>query len=336
VIPGLPLDCHVFQAHFGGMRHFTKYLLALLFASSAVLAQSNLQEQLHTAFVLEQQGQFNQVIMTIQPLIDSHQVSGYELGNACIMLGMAYDGAGEFIEAQHALDCALHVLEHDPQHVSEYAATLQNYASLYSEIGQLDTAASMWLQALKLRQELGDHTGSMRSLSNLAGLALSRNKIHQAREYLKRASDEMKLATDLVDDDFAVLSEMRGWLAMAQGHAPTAVMEYQRALELGGRIHGEQHWLTGWEHMLLGKAYAQAGDTRSALVNMQQGLSILEHALGPKNPKYFIAQIAYSKVLDQTGSHAEAVRLRGAAQQARKEFYGAQCTGCTISKAAFQ
>jgi tetratricopeptide (TPR) repeat protein len=318
------------------MRHFPKYLLALLFASSPVFAQANPQEQLHPAFVLEQQGQFDQAITTIKPLLDSHQLSGLELATANIMLGVAYQAAGNFIEAQGALERALRLLEHDPQHVTEYTATLQNYARLYSEVGQLDAAKSMWLKALELRQELGDHAATLHSLTDLAGLALSQNNVRQAREYLKSASDEMKLAPDLVADDYAVISETRGWLAMAEGRTPAAVMEYQRALELSEGIHGDQHWLTGWEHMLLGKAYARAGDTRSALSNMQQGLSILEHALGPKNPKYFVSQIAYSKVLDQAGSHAEAVRLRGAADQARKEFYGAQCVGCTISKAAFQ
>jgi len=318
------------------MRHFTKYLFALLFASSAVFAQANLQEQLHSAFVLEQQGQFDQAITTLKLLIDSHRLGGSDLGSANIMLGVAYEAVGNLIEAQGALERALRLLEHDPQQVSQYAAALQNYARLYGEVGQADAAEIMWLKALKIRQELCDHTAALRSLTDLAGLALSRNNVRQAREYLKRASDEMKLASDLIGDDFAVLSETRGWLAMAEGHAAAAVMEYQGALELTERIHGDQHWLTGWEHMLLGKAYARAGDTRRALANMQQGLSILERALGSQNPKYFIAQMAYSKVLDQTGSHAEAARLRGAADQARKEFHGAQCVGCTISKAAFQ
>jgi tetratricopeptide (TPR) repeat protein len=318
------------------MKHLTKYLIALSFVASPVFAQANPQEQLHSALVFEKQGQFDQVIVTIVPLVDSNRLSGYQLGSASIMLGAAYQATGNSVEAQRAFDRALRLLDHDRQHVAEYSAALENYAGLCNEVGQLDAAESMWLKALKLRQGLSDHAATMRSLIDLAGLALSRNNIRQARAYLNGASEERKLATDLIDDDFALLFEMLGWLATAEDRAPDAVKEYQRALELSERIHGLQHWLIGWERMLLGKAYARTGDTVRALANIQRGLSILEHALGTRNPRYFISQIAYSQVLDQIGSHAEAVRLRGAADQARKELYGAQCVGCTISKSAFR
>jgi hypothetical protein len=69
---------------------------------------------------------------------------------------------------------------------------------------------------------------------------------------------------------------------------------------------------------------------------MRMGLVILDHALGDKNPKYFMAQIAYSQILDRTGSHAEAAQVKAAAEQASKAFYRDQCVGCTISVAAFR
>ena len=130
------------------MKHFTKYLLARLFASSAVFAQANPQEQLHSALVLEQQGQFDQVIATLKPLVDSKRLSGYPLSTATIILGVAYDSLGNFVESQRSLDSALRLLEHDPQEVTEYATARQKYAGLYSETSQLDAAESMWLKAL--------------------------------------------------------------------------------------------------------------------------------------------------------------------------------------------
>src|SRR5881396_1122625 len=115
------------------MKHLLKYLLALLFAGSPVFAQANPHEQLHSAFVFEQQGQFDQAITTIKPLMDSNRLSGYE--RASTMLGVAHEVAGNFVEAQQALERALRILEHDPQHVTEYATTLQKYAGLYSAVG---------------------------------------------------------------------------------------------------------------------------------------------------------------------------------------------------------
>jgi hypothetical protein len=88
--------------------------------------------------------------------------------------------------------------------------------------------------------------------------------------------------------------------------------------------------------MLLGRAYADSGDLRSAQANMQTGLTILDHALGQKNPKYFAAEMAYSRVLDQLGSHVEAAQISAAAEKASKDYYGSRCAGCTIDVAAFR
>ena len=69
---------------------------------------------------------------------------------------------------------------------------------------------------------------------------------------------------------------------------------------------------------------------------MQTGLTILDHALGPKNPKYFAAELAYSRALDQFGLHAEAAQIHAAAEKASKDYYRGQCVGCTINVAAFR
>ncbi len=69
---------------------------------------------------------------------------------------------------------------------------------------------------------------------------------------------------------------------------------------------------------------------------MQTGLHILDHALGQKNPKYFAAELAYAKVLDRCGLHAEAAQMRAAGEKGSKDYYGGQCAGCTINAAAFR
>jgi tetratricopeptide (TPR) repeat protein len=318
------------------MRSTKRSLATILLACSPLLAQVTLHERLHDALVLEQQGRFGEALVAAKSVTDSSQLGGIELGQACIMLGAAYRFEGKFIEAQVAFERALRILGGDPKNASDYASALDNYAGLYSDIGQLQVAAPMWTKALYLRRQTGDHAPVARSLTTLAGLALARNRVHEAQQYLKRASDEIKLTRDLTDDDLVVLFETQGWLAMVQRHPSTAVSGYQRALELCKRAHGEQSWLTGSEYMLRGQAYAQSGDMRKALCDMREGLAILDRAVGRKNSKYFVAQIAYAHALDRTGSHAEAAQLKAAAEQARKDLYGSQCVACTINLAAVQ
>jgi hypothetical protein len=99
--------------------------------------------------------------------------------------------------------------------------------------------------------------------------------------------------------------------------------------------HGEEHPYTGWGYLLLGDAHAEAGQLTTALEEMRQGIAILDRTLSRQNPRYLVAEIAYSRVLDATGSHAEAAQIKAAAEPLLKDIYRRQCIGCTVSAAAF-
>jgi len=318
------------------MRHLYWTLLTLWLLRMPTLGQLNPRTALHDALVLENRGSFESASKVAKAAIDSRQLSGNELGRGYIILAVACQGAGDLANAQIAFEHAVQVLEHDREHLQDYASALENYAGFYSELGQLDVAAPMWRKAFHLRQKVGDHTATALSLTRLAEVALARNRVREAHQYLQKASDEAKASPDLIDDDKAFFFEAQGWLADAEHHAPAALAAYQHALELVERSRGKQHWLAGWDHMLLGKAYAESGDFRSALENMQTGLTILDHALGQNNPKYFAAELAYSRVLDQFGLHVEAAQLRAAGEKANKDYYGSQCGRCAINVAAFR
>src|SRR5215469_1780020 len=254
------------------MRHPYWVVLTLWLLRMPAFGQPDSHPVLHDALVLENRGSFEAAAKVAKAAIDSDQLRGNELGRGYIILAVACQGAGDLANAQVAFEHALEILKHDRDHPEDYASALENYAGFYSGLGQLDVAAPMWRKAFHLRQGIGDHTGSALSLTCLAELALARNRVREAQRYLQKASDEAKASSDLIDDDRALLLETQGWLAIAEHRAPAAVADYQHALELVERSRGEQHWLVGWEHMLLGKAYAESGDPSSALANMQTGL----------------------------------------------------------------
>jgi tetratricopeptide (TPR) repeat protein len=314
-------------------------LLILLSATTSVLGQSNPHDQLHQALLFEKQQRFDAAIASAKSALDSNQLNQIERGRAYIELGFALQMKGRLVEAQSAFENAIRLLETDPANATDYAAALDNYAGLYDETGQFDRAIPIWLKALHLRQKIGDHEAIAHSFVNLAGLALSENQVHKAKQYLRQASHEMKLARDLTDDDLALFYETQGWLAMDEGNPSLAVDDYRRALDLCVRAHGQEHWLAGWERILLGRAYLKSGhkgDINRGLADMSDGLAIIGHALGQENPKYLVAELAYSHALDQAGSHAEAARLKAAAEQAGRELSRSQCVGCTIDVSAFR
>ncbi|MGB8726599.1 MAG: hypothetical protein WCD09_04295 [Candidatus Sulfotelmatobacter sp.] len=318
------------------MKHVKKVLLTVVLAGAQLLAQGTPQEPLHEAYVYEKRGQFDKAVVIAKELTDSGRVSGVELGRAWNVLGVVFTQQGRLMEAQNAFERSLQILGQEPRFVTDYAAALQNYGELYNDSGERAVAGKMWRKALDLLQQSGGHGGIARSLTYLAGLALAQNQIPNAKKYLKNVAEEMKLTHDLSDDDLAFIYETQAWLARAQRHPSAAVAGYQRSLELCQRIYGEGHWKVGWDYMLLGKSYAQSGDIEKALTDMRNGLSILDQALGRKNPRYFVAQIAYAAVLDQAGLRERAAQLRAAVEQAQKDFYRSQCVSCTINVAAFR
>jgi hypothetical protein len=94
--------------------------------------------------------------------------------------------------------------------------------------------------------------------------------------------------------------------------------------------------ITGWGYILLGQADAQAGNKQNALDYMRKGLAILNHALGPHNPKYLLGEIAYSQTLEATGARNEAIAIRTKAKMELAALYHAQCADCRINVAALR
>ena len=126
-----------------------------------------------------------------------------------------------------------------------------------------------------------------------------------------------------------------GGQAQFDGDLTTSVTSYRQALDLLRKCHGEEHPFTGWGYLLLGEANAEAGQLTIALVEMRQGIAILDRTLSPQNPRYLVAKIAYSRILDATGSHSEAAQIRAASEPLLKDIYRKQCVGCTVSAIAF-
>src|SRR6202030_2225350 len=119
-------------------------------------------------------------------------------------------------------------------------------------------------------------------------------------KYLERAVKEARLANNLDGDDRVAIASLQGWKAQFDGNVTMSVASYGHALDLSRRLHGEEHPSTGWGYLLLGEAYAEAGQLTTAL---EQGVAVLERTLSRQNPHYLIAELAYSRILDATGSH---------------------------------
>jgi tetratricopeptide (TPR) repeat protein len=307
----------------------------LLLTAGPLLSQMTPTQQLTQAYLLEKEGKPTPAISQLQGLLDSNSLDTASTGKAWNILGLAYDDQGDFPLAQHAFEESLHILENLPDNIQDYAMALDDFGALYVTTGQFEIANKLRIKALGLYEKVGDHGGIARASSGLAGIAFSQKKVGSGSKYLQRAMKEERLANDLYDDDRAAIASLKGWQAQFDGDLATSITSYRQSLDLLRKCHGEEHPSTGWGYLLLGEAYTEAGQLTTALGEMRQGIAILDRTLSRQNPHYLVAEIAYSRVLDATGSHSEAAQIRAAAEPLLKDIYRKQCAGCTVSATAF-
>jgi tetratricopeptide (TPR) repeat protein len=313
-------------------------LSTILFLLTAypLLAQTTPQQRITDAFALEKAGKPAPAIIELRALLDSHSLDAVSSGKAWNILGLAYQDQGEFALSQHAYEQSLRILEVLPNNIRDYSMALDDFGGLYMVTGQYGVADKMRMKALGLYEKVEDHGGAARASCNLASIAFSQKKVVRGSKYLERAVKEARAANDLDNDDRAVIASLQGWQAQFNGDYTVSIANYRQALDLSKQLHGEEHPNTGWGHLLLGGVEAEGGQLTTALKEMKQGIDVLDRALGRQNPRYLMAEIAYSRVLDATGAHSEAAQIRATAEPALRELYRRQCAGCTISTAAFQ
>lgn len=310
--------------------------LLSLFFGCPLLAQPTPEQRLAHAYALEREGKPAPAIVELQTLLDAGPLDAPGSGKAWNVLALAYEDQGNYVNSQLAYERSIRTFERSPNNVRDYAMALDDFGGLYIVTGQLDLAIKLRQKAFGLYEELSDHAGMTRALTELAGAAFTRQKINEGRRYLEQATKEAQRANDLDDDDLAAIASMQGWLAQLKGDLAASESRYQQSLDLSIKRHGEEHPSVGWGYMLLGRAHADAGDLTTALAEMKRGRAVLGRTLGGQNPKYLAAEIAYSHVLDATGAHAEAAQIRTTAERQLKEGLRRQCNGCTITAAAFQ
>jgi len=311
------------------------FLFMASIASSSLWSQQNARQGLGLAFQLDWQGQFARVIEVAKPLTTATTLTTAERGKVWRVLGHAYQQEGRFQEAATAYEQSLHLLENQRAYSSDYAATLSTFATLYRDMGEFDAAMRMEARALNLYEQAGYHAGAAIACSSLADLALHRKQVRKARGYLARAVREANLGKGgLDDDDFAFLSSTQAWRAELDHDPAAAISGYQHALALREHLHGDHHPIIGLSLVLLGKAYADAGDTDKALENLRRGLDILGQTQGLHSVAYLSAEVAYVQVLDDSGEHSQAQELKTQTEEALNSLYRNQCVQCRISVAA--
>jgi tetratricopeptide (TPR) repeat protein len=306
----------------------------LVSTSFALMAQTT-EQRLKEALDLEKDGKPAMAIAQARVLLDSNSLDPYETGKAWNILGLAYEDEGDLQLARHADEESIRILEPLPN-IRDYAMALDDLGGVYVSTGQFEDADKLRTKALRLYEKIGDHGGAAMASSDFALSSFRQNKVSQGKKYLESALREARAATDLDNDDRAAIASLQGWKAWHDRDYSKSVAKYREALDFLRSLHGEDHPSTGWAHVLLGDADAAAGQLKAALTETKEGMEILDRSLGRQNPHYLMAEVAYARALDASGSRAEADQIKATAESMLKENDRRQCPGCTVSAMALR
>jgi tetratricopeptide (TPR) repeat protein len=309
--------------------------LAMLVSTSFALMGQTPGQRLKEALNLEKEGKPAQAVAEARAVLDSNSLSAFETGKAWNILGLAYEDQGDIQPARHAFEESIRILEPLPS-VRDYAMAVDGLGGVYVATGQFEDADKLRTKAVGLYETAGDHGGIAMASSDLALSAFRQDKVSRGKKYLERALKESRGATDIDNDDRAAIASLEGWKAWHDGEYSTSVAKYRQALDFLRSIHGEDHPSIGWAHVQLGDADVAAGHLKAALTETKEGLDTLDRSLGRQNPHYLLAELAYARVLDASGSHSQAAPIRATAESMLKENDRRQCPGCTVNAMALR
>jgi tetratricopeptide (TPR) repeat protein len=310
-------------------------LLAIIASAPLLSAQDPAAQDPDTALAtlsdLSHRGQLPQLIDAANSILATGKLTPADQGMVFLYLGYAWQQRGDFTKATASYEKALAVVNRDGQHPSDYAAILATFATVYANTAQFDTAKHMLLRSIHLFENETNHTGAAVGWNDLATIAAEQHSRRDAHKYMARSLAESQLARDITPAELAALATTQGRIAELDNDPRTAISDYQHAFDLLKQTHRDQQQKTAWLYVLLGGAYLQAGDIANARENTSRGIALLQATSGTETPRYFAAQLAYSKVLDASGAHGEASSLRKQAQAAMTTGTDRQRAKSTIS-----
>jgi tetratricopeptide (TPR) repeat protein len=309
-------------------------VFAPLFLSAfpvAVLAQAIPNQQLARSYELIQQGRPAIAANVLTTVANSPSANSFDRGRAFALLGYALKEEGKFQAAEQAFETSLHLLDTPANPTADYAAALDYDAGLQLLKGNPALARKLMDQAAAIAAQLQNHAKLASILVHIAGLAIQQRRYREAQSVLQTAKSEFHLAADSGRDIAPDIHGTSGWLATLTRKPHQAVSDYSAALRACQTLYGPNHVLTGWAHLLVGRAQAADHDLPAGLASMQIGLAILKETIGTNNARYLTGQLAYSSLLDDAGSHAEAIRISAAANQSMQSLHGQECPQCSVS-----
>jgi tetratricopeptide (TPR) repeat protein len=311
-----------------------RVLLAFVLLSALpVYPQSKVLE----AYALWRSGQPEAAVSLLKPLVEANPrtLQDTELGVAWGLLATSYQALEKYDPARRAYQNAMEILGSIEAARKEYAAILDNLATMNESLGQMDVARRLSEKALALYQELGDSSGVAITYTDLAVLGLAQNQVRDAQRALENAFAAEKAGGIMDDDDVAAMNAVKATLALRAGHAEEAETAASVSIDCWIRQHGQDYYLLGTSYMVRARARIKLGEYAQALTDAQRAVALAETAIGKNSRADLSARGVLAEVLKASGNK-EGARMEKEVRQEMAALQARQCYQCTIDASGFR
>jgi tetratricopeptide (TPR) repeat protein len=247
---------------------------------------------------------------------ESAHATNVALAIIYVQLGLLYQDVALWEKSEATLEHAVFLLRQTEQPSGNLAAALSQLGTLHIAMGKLGESEKEELEALRLRQALGNRLQIARSWSDLAALYLNKRKFAKAKDFAHQAEAEF-----VTNERADVVDRMAARIALAQAlcylkDCPSAIPLLKTALEDAKARMQPDNFAIGESDFILGYAYWKAGDISDAEEHMERGAALMNVQLGWGHPVYLKALTCYAQFLRETKRVAAANVVEGRIRQA--------------------
>jgi tetratricopeptide (TPR) repeat protein len=219
-------------------------------------------------------------------------------------LAVLYEDASMYPKAEDTLRREIAVLQNGSQ--SELAEAVSDLAVLHVAMGDLRAAEKEQLEALHIREGVGEPIGIALSWNNLADVYVKKRDFKKAVDYAQKAmavlGDDAKVG---VFDRLAVRQTLAFALCGVK-ECGKGIALLKDAIELSRSNLGDDSLAVGIEYYLLGFTAWQSGDMEDAGAWMARGITRMRVDMGWGHVVYLNAMTEYARFLRKRGQVEEA------------------------------
>jgi len=219
-------------------------------------------------------------------------------------LGVLYEVAGMIPKAEAATRRAIELMKDGPQ--NDLAEEFNNLSSIHGLMGDLRQSEKDQMQALAIREKIGDSLGLALTWTDLAGLYYQERQFKKALEYAQKSYDVLAARTGMMPSDHIAVLQTMAFALCGARQCGQAVPIMKQAVEESKSAFGADSLSAAAEGFGLGYVYWQSGDAAQAAEWMQRSLARMKIDLGWGAPLYVKSVEQYAQLLRNTGRREEA------------------------------